>query len=450
MNHVEEIQKNPVKSTITLAIPIIVLLFLDTLYSVADIYWINGLGTSAIICMGYIANAVYTLNKIGDGIGRSVNVLISTAFGAKENEKTKIYAQHGFILIFIISLIIPLITIPFIKGICFAAGIGEYGDLIYAYLAPLLAFIILSMMGNYFSALLGSEGDTKRATIIVTAGNLVNLILDPILIFNLKLGMLGAGIATCIGCGFSFLLFVYIFKIRRDTLVKIDFEGFRFNRNISWEIIKLAIPIILDGVLISIVGIIINYGLHLYATPVACFTYVILLKIQTTAFTPIHGINKGLCIVTGHLAGAKRFITLKDTIRKIFLRVLVIAVIISIILVSFDTQIVTFFSSDHVFLSEVRNMLIFVVIITLVYPLIVGTSFVFVGLEKSIYTLYFVIFNLAMLIGFIAIFNHILGLSSLGIFSALILSNIIEAVVMLVVLRIMLNRRISETEIANV
>ncbi len=48
------------------------------------------------------------------------------------------------------------------------------------------------MMNNYFSSILGSEGDTKRATIIIIAGNLINLVMDPILIFHFGMGMLGA------------------------------------------------------------------------------------------------------------------------------------------------------------------------------------------------------------------------------------------------------------------
>lgn len=156
----------------------------------------GSIGTSAIVCMGYISNAVYVLSKMGDGIGRAVNVLISNAFGARRRGKTKIYAQHGMILIFAVSIIIPLIGIPIIKGICFAVNLDSYADLIFAYLAPILGFIILSMMNNYFSSILGSEGDTKRATIIIIAGNLINLVMDPILIFHFWHGDAGSRICN--------------------------------------------------------------------------------------------------------------------------------------------------------------------------------------------------------------------------------------------------------------
>lgn len=126
--HVKDIQTNPVKSTIILAIPIIVLLFLNTLYGVIDIFWIDGIGESAVICMGYIANFAYTLHKVGDGIGRAVNALISNAFGAEDIEKTEKYAEQGLILIVAISVIIPIIGIPLIRPICVMANLVEYTD----------------------------------------------------------------------------------------------------------------------------------------------------------------------------------------------------------------------------------------------------------------------------------------------------------------------------------
>lgn len=446
IDNIKRIQENPVKSTIALSIPIIVLLFLDTFYAVADLYWIGSIGTSAIVCMGYISNAVYVLSKMGDGIGRAVNVLISTAFGARRQSKTKIYAQHGMILIFAVSIIIPLIGIPIIKGICFAVNLDGYADLIFAYLAPILGFIILSMMNNYFSSILGSEGDTKRATIIIIAGNLINLVMDPILIFHFGMGMLGAGFATIIGCGFAFSLFIYLFYIRKDTLVKVDFKGFEFDWTIIWKIVKLALPIIFDGLLLSIVGVIINYALHVYATPVAAFAYVVLLRIQTTVFTPVQGLSKSLCIVTGHLAGAKRFSLLRDTVRRILLIALAIGIVTAVVMSLCHIEILSFFSSGQILYEEVRNIMMFLLIILVVHPILVTCNYVYVGLEKSIYSLYFLIFNVVMFVAILVAFDYAFGLTDFGIFMALITVNVIESALMLVVMRIMLANRIAENE----
>lgn len=445
-NHVKDIQLKPVKSTIMMALPIIILLFLNSLYSVIDIYWIGGMGTSAVICMGYIANFIYTINKLGDGIGRSVNVLISNSFGAQEIEKTEKYAENGLFLILILSILLPIVSIPFIKPICTMADIADYSDLICAYLVTSLCFIILIMMNNYFSCVMGGEGDTKRPTIIITAGNILNIILDPILIFHFNMGMIGAAFATIIGWGLSCILFVYLYSIRKDTLVKFQLKKYRADVKIIKEIIVLAIPIVLDGIILSILGVIITYTLELYASPVAVFTYIIILNIQMAAFTPVQGITKGLGIVTGHLAGAKRYVDLKKTIRKIFIITLCLAGVIALVIVIFRNPIILMFSKEYLVLEEVTNMMMFVVIYIVTYPLVMGCSYVFLGLEKSVYTLIFLIFNLTILVLFIIIFNHFMALGSFGIFSAVTLSNIIEAFIMILVLKRMINVRIRESE----
>ena len=434
--HINDIQMHPVKSTIMLGIPIILLFFLDSLYSVADVYWVSGLGTAAIICMGFISNIIYAIDNLGDGIGRSCNVLISNAFGANQIEKTEKYAEQGLLLILLLSIVIPFVTIPFVEPICVMAGISEYTDMIFAYLAPCLCFVITIMI-------------TARSSIIVAAGNILNIILDPILIFNFKMGMLGAAVSTVFGGLLSILLFVYIYSIKKDTLVKVHLKGFRLDLGIIREIIVLAIPIIITSVIVTALGIVVTYSLHMYASPIAVSAYIIILNVQSTVFSPIQGIMKGLCIVTGHLNGAKRFIELRWTIRKIFSMCFVLAIAISIALAVFHGPIVGLFSSEYVILEEVKNMLLFTILYMITFPIIMGCSYVFLGLEKSTYTLMFLIFNLIIMIISMISFNHIFGLNKSGIFLSIILSNTIEAIVMIAVLKRMLDSKIENSEIEN-
>ena len=94
---------------------------------------------------------------------------------------------------------------PFFTSI----GVDAYADLIIGYLYAPLIFTFIIMMSSFFSTLLGSEGDTKRVSYILTAANVLNMALEPIFIFHLNLGMFGAGLATTICCIFSCIIFVY-------------------------------------------------------------------------------------------------------------------------------------------------------------------------------------------------------------------------------------------------
>ena len=88
MNRIANIQKYPLKSVFTLSIPIFLVLILQSFYSFIDAYWISGLGPDAIIAIGYVLNLWYCIQDLGDGIGRSCNIIMSTSFGANDYENT--------------------------------------------------------------------------------------------------------------------------------------------------------------------------------------------------------------------------------------------------------------------------------------------------------------------------------------------------------------------------
>ena len=181
------------------------------------------LGGSEVIALGYIVNIIYASNKIGDGIGDAVRVLISNDLGAKNFKRVNNVAAHGLVIIIVISIIMPLITIPLIGYVCDILTIGAYSDLIFAYLLMPLGFIFFQLTTSYFAEVMGSEGDTIRPSIILIFGNMLNLIFDPIFMFHFGMGMFGAGLASVVSYFVSFLLFLYIFYYRADTSVKISF-----------------------------------------------------------------------------------------------------------------------------------------------------------------------------------------------------------------------------------
>lgn len=100
----------------------------------------------------------------------------------------------------------------------------------------------------------------------------------------------------------------------------------------------------------------------------------------------------------------------------------------------FEIPIVSIFSKEHIVISEVQSMLLFIIISLIVSPIITMCSHTFVGLKKSPYNFYFIILNLILVIGLIILFSEWLGMSVSGIFVGLILGNIIESTLMIYVL----------------
>lgn len=137
INKIHEIQENSIKSVFLLSIPIIAILFLHTFYSVVDAFWIAQLGERAIIAVGYVLNLWYIIQKLGEGIGRSCNVLISMDFGADEYEEANNIACHGLMVILALSVIIPIMFFLLIKPICILGHLERYSTLIAEYFAIL-------------------------------------------------------------------------------------------------------------------------------------------------------------------------------------------------------------------------------------------------------------------------------------------------------------------------
>lgn len=443
-DRLRQIQDNPFKSVIYISIPLVIIFFLNTMYGIVDVYWIGFLGQSAVIAVGYIANVSYAFNKIGDGIARSTSVLITNSFGSKDYGRANNIALHGILIIIVLSIIMPIIALLLIEPVFSAIGVGAYADLIIGYLYAPLIFTFIIMMSSFFSTLLGSEGDTKRVSYILTASNVLNMALEPIFIFHLNLGMFGAGLATTICCIFSCMIFVYLYFNKKDIVLDLHLSQFSFDRLIIREIVVVAVPLILSGVIIAFSGFLINYSLLLYAPEETILAFVILLRLQTLFYTPIQGLCKGLCIVVGHLFGAERFKTIRSTASKTAKVGVVMGLVIAVVLVIFIKPIMGLFTADPVVFAETENLLIFVVMFMLLHPIIVSCTYTLIGMKKSHYSLYFIILNVALFAFFAITLHSLFNLGKYAVFVSILLSDIVQTIVIVILLKRKLGEYIIE------
>lgn len=210
------------------------------------------------------------------------------------------------------------------------------------------------------------------------------------------------------------------------------------------EIIKLGVPIILEGAIISIIGVIVNFALHLFALDFVVIAYIIMIKIQDTAFSPIYGIASALGIVVGHLNGAKRYKKMQEIIIKTTIISLICIAFISIIIVKFNLHLAGLFTDDFLVLEEVETVVIFIVITLVNYTFITIVTEVLIGLKKSGQSLFFIVLNVILIFISIFIFDVVLNLSDVGVFSAVVVADAIESLVMIYVLIRMNNRRLKE------
>ena len=444
MSRIADIQKYPLKSVFTLSIPIIAFLFLQSFYTVADSYWISGLGENAVIAIGYVLNLWYCLQKLGDGIGRSCNVLMSTSFGADDYENTNNVACHGVAIMIVLSIVLPFVLAIGIYAASILLDLGDYAILIMQYFAIPLIFICFVLFNNFFSAILGSEGETKKAAYIGILGNVVNLVLDPILIYFFNLGMFGAGIATIIGCIVSCTLYYYTFFVKGNVVMQFGREHFHYDGKILKEIISLSIPLILNGFIVMVFGVLINYALNIYSNPAMSFGFVILVRLQSIMLTPISGISQGFSIVAAHLNGAKRYKTIMSTLLKSLAVTMSCAIVIGAIFLCTYDYFISFFSSDLEVIDAVSNVIIFSILSFILQPCVRITVYAFIALEKILFSFLGLILNIGIFVVLLFFSNEIFSMGAVGIFGALVLADLTESIILLYIVKRVLDKKLEE------
>lgn len=263
------------------------------------------------------------------------------------------------------------------------------------------------------------------------------------------MGMFGAGFATITGYFVSFALFLYLFYYKGDTFIKIDLKHFSYDKSIFMDIVKLAVPIVLNGMIVAIIGILINYGLHVYASEYAVAAYVVLIKIQSTAHFPMQGLSKGLCIVVGHLNGAKRFETLKYTIKRILVINLGLSSVIGVLMIILNFYLVSIFTNDPSVILEAEELSLLVCFSLITYSCILTCDYSFVGLEKSSYSFYFLLFEILMSLFLMFIFSEVFNLGGFGVVFSVLLSEAIQSVLMFFVLRFKIDNQIENNSGVN-
>lgn len=423
---INEIRDNPFKAMLILSIPIIILLIFNETYSMIDTYFISTLGKTVIVAFGYIAQFYYFLNRTGKGIGRGVSSMITRLIGAEKYENINNIALHGCIIIIILTLLLQLIFLLF-SDIILKLIIPESSILpTHIYLQCLFTFLIFVLSTEYFVELLNSEGETRLSTRIMILGVFLNISFDYIFIVLIKLGILGASLGTVVSYIITTIIFLYIYIIRKGNIIKFKKSAFKFDVSIIVEILKNAVPIILDSLMSTIAGILVLTALKQFAPPSTLIAFVLILRVQMLLFTPISGLSRACNIIVGYLFGAKRY---KDVLKQMHNSILVsflINILISVILILFLKIIIGLFTKDPIVLRETQKIFYVILIDLIAFSVIHNGNQGLIAIGYSSHSFYSVIVRIVSLLALTGILAYLCKFGEIGVFSSLLLSDIIQ------------------------
>ncbi len=221
------------KLLINMSLPMMISMLVQALYNIVDSIFVARISEDALTAVSLAFPLQTMMIAIGGGTAVGVNALVSRALGEKNQERVNKVAANGifvFLLSYIFVAILGLTVVRPFYMLQTKAGqeaILEYG-VQYLTIAMVFSFGIFGQF--IFERLLQSTGRTIFTMISQTTGAVINLILDPILIFGLfgmpKLGIRGAAIATVIG-QIGAGIFAYVWNIKKNHEIQLNFKGFR-------------------------------------------------------------------------------------------------------------------------------------------------------------------------------------------------------------------------------
>lgn len=306
------------KLLITMALPMIISMLVMALYNIVDSIFVARICEDALTAVSMAFPVQNLMIAIASGTGVGMNALLSRSLGAKQQEQANHAARNGVFLAVCSYLVFLLFGLTacglFFRSQTDNPAIIQYG-MTYMKICSVLSFGLFIQM--VFERILQATGRTIFTMCTQGIGAIINIILDPILIFGLlgapKLGIAGAAIATVAGQIIAACLAI-CFNLKFNPDIHLSFRGFRPSGEIIRRIYAVGVPSIL---MMSISSVMV-YGMNcilIAFTSTATAVFGVYYKLQSFIFMPIFGMNNGMVPIIAYNYGACKPDRIKKTIK---------------------------------------------------------------------------------------------------------------------------------------
>ena len=313
-----DLTNDPIPTLIRrLAVPASVGYFFNTMYNVVDTYWGGAISTTALAALSLTFSVFFIIMATGSGLSTGATALIATALGAKEREKAETLAAGAVsfgVIVAVALTILGWFASPFLFRILGAQG--EYLDTAVSYMRTIFLGSVFFLLVQMFNSVLQSQGDTRTFRNLLIIAFLLNVGLDPLLIYGAfgipGLGFSGIALATvlvhvvgsiymgyrAVQTGLITLARPRDFLPRRDVIRTIAYQGFPA----SFSMLTIGLGIFVIQYFISRFG---PDGVAAYGTG---------MRVEQIALLPTIGLNVAVLTLTAQNHGARRYERIFETI----------------------------------------------------------------------------------------------------------------------------------------
>ncbi len=338
---------NMVKAILSLAIPIVINNFIQTMYNLTDTFWLGKLGTNEMAAISLVSPVQNIIINFGAGLTLAGSILISQYVGARDIKNAKTMANHVFVCSILLAFICGILCFIFTPSIVNWLGAEDsVNSMGVTYLRVVITDLPFLFMINVFTSVNQAQGDTVRPMQLNMLGIILNMILDPLFIMVFKWGIAGAALATMLAkvpC--AVIAIISLFKGKNK--IHVNLKGFRFNSKMIRSIITVGLPTAIGNSTMQFGFLLMTKNVLVYGNN-AMAAYGIGNRINSIITMPASAMGSAVATIVGQNVGAKQTDRAIDAYRKSRLIGVVFLFIAGFILSRniVSTSIVKIFSSD--------------------------------------------------------------------------------------------------------
>ncbi len=339
---------------ISMSLPIMLSMLVQALYNIVDSIFVSRVSEDALTAVSLAFPIQNLMIAVAAGTGVGVNALLSRSLGEKNIKEVNRAAINGIFLFFLSFLAFAVFGLTasryFFQVQTDISAIINHGS---SYLMIVSTFSFGVFGQIIFERLLQSTGKSIYSMYTQAAGAIVNIILDPILIFGLfglpRLEVTGAAIATVIGQCFAMCLGLYL-NLKVNNEISLEVKGFRPNFKTIRQIYSVGIP----SIIMQSISSVMTYGLNqilMAFTETAAAVFGVYFKLQSFVFMPVFGLNNGMVPIVAYNLGARKKDRMIKTIKLSILYAVILMFIGMLIMQFFPEQLLMIFDASESMMS---------------------------------------------------------------------------------------------------
>lgn len=306
------------KLLLSMSLPMMASMLVQALYNIVDSMFVAQLSEDALTAVSLAFPVQNLMIAVATGTGVGINALVSRSLGERNRERANLIANNGIILLFLSAVVFAVLAF-FLSGFFFRvqtddAEIVEMGTT-YIRICCMMSFGIFLQIA--FERILQATGRTLHTMCTQGLGAIINIILDPILIFGLfglpAMGVAGAALATVLGQIMAAALALILNKKKNDDIV-INPKRYFLNGGIVKNIYAIGIP----SICMASIGSVMTFGMNkilIAFTSTATAVFGVYFKLQSFIFMPVFGLNNGMVPIVGFNYGARKPERITHTIK---------------------------------------------------------------------------------------------------------------------------------------